>query len=793
MLRVSLRLIAGAWCVLPGALVAQAVAAQAPPAAPVDAAAQVPAGPSSQVPARPPAQAAGQVPAAAVADARASAPVASPTHAPAQSSTVARASALLQAPAASPADGPEGHLEAIEVVSRRLNEARTGIETQVGASVYTIDAAAIAAMPGGDNGLLNQAIMQAPEVAQDSFGQFHVRGEHNGLQYRLNGIILPEGISGFGQSLDPRLISSMQLITGALPAEYGLRTAGIIDLSTKSGALDPGGTVSLYGGSHGTMAPSINYGGTSGSIQYFVSGDAMVNDLGIESPDGRSTPLHDRTKQYHGFGYLEKVIDADNRLSLIMATSNGQFQIPNRAGEQPQEGYTVAGQTSFDSAALNETQREQTSFAIVGWQHSRGPLDLQASFTARNSTLQFTPDPIGDLLFEGIAQSARKNNLAFDAQLDVAWQINESHTLRTGGFAQSDRSTSDTRSLVVPLKPSPATPLNREVQAGPPITIAASGAHSERIASLYVQDEWKWTAALTLNYGLRLDDYVAYSSGNQLSPRVNLVWKPLPRTTVHAGYARYFSPPPFELVGTANVTPFNNTSAAFDQTLASTPQAERANYTDIGVLQKVSQQFTLGFDSYFKRSAQLIDEGQFGAPIILTPFNYGTGRQYGAELTANYSTAALAAYLNLGWQSAQGSDITSSQFNFAIPDLAYIANHYISLDHEQKVTASGGLSYGWGDTRVSADFLLGSGLRADLQLADGSNIPNGRRLPYYAQTNAGISHVFHLGGWAPVTGRFDVVNLFDRVYEIRNGTGIGVGAPQYGPRRGFFVGFSRPL
>ncbi|HXW65657.1 MAG TPA: Plug domain-containing protein, partial [Burkholderiaceae bacterium] len=128
-------------------------------------------------------------------------------------------------------------LEPIEVVSRRLNEARTGIETQTGASVYTIDAAAIAAMPGGDNVLLNQVVLQAPEVAQDSFGQFHVRGEHNGLQYRLNGIILPEGISVFGQTLDPRLLSSMQLITGALPAEYGLRTAGIIDLTTKSGAL----------------------------------------------------------------------------------------------------------------------------------------------------------------------------------------------------------------------------------------------------------------------------------------------------------------------------------------------------------------------------------------------------------------------------------------------------------------------------------------------------------------------------------------------------------------------------
>jgi outer membrane receptor for ferrienterochelin and colicins len=206
-------------------------------------------------------------------------------------------------------------LDTIVVMAEHLNDARNAIQTQTGASTYVIDEAAIAAAPGGDNSLLNQVVMQAPDVAQDSFGQFHVRGEHNGLQYRLNGIILPEGISVFGQSLDPRLISSLTLITGALPAEYGLRTAGIIDLKTKSGVIDPGGSLSLYGGSHGTVQPSFNYGGSSGGLNYFVSGDFLRNDLGIESPDGSSQPLHDHTTQYHGFAYLEDILDEANRLS----------------------------------------------------------------------------------------------------------------------------------------------------------------------------------------------------------------------------------------------------------------------------------------------------------------------------------------------------------------------------------------------------------------------------------------------------------------------------------------------
>ena len=183
-----------------------------------------------------------------------------------------------------PGPSPRKSTESVTVTAEKLAAARNGIQTQTGASTYTITAKDIQAQPGGDNAQLNSVILQMPGVAQDSFGQLHVRGEHNGLQYRLNGIILPEGISVFGQTLDPRLAESVRLITGALPAEYGNRTAGIIDIQTKSGVFDNGGVVSMYGGSHSTLSPSVAYGGSSGHFNYFVSGDYTTNTLGIESP-----------------------------------------------------------------------------------------------------------------------------------------------------------------------------------------------------------------------------------------------------------------------------------------------------------------------------------------------------------------------------------------------------------------------------------------------------------------------------------------------------------------------------
>jgi outer membrane receptor protein involved in Fe transport len=699
------------------------------------------------------------------------------------------AASLANHPAAAQvADQASSSIPTVVITAQHLNEERSRIDTDTGASTYKFDSKAIEAQPGGSNVQLNQVMLQIPDAAQDSFGQLHIRGDHNGLQYRLNGVILPDGISVFGQTLPPRMISSLKLITGSLPAEYGLRSAGIIDLTTKSGALQPGGEVSVYGGSHGSIEPSINYGGTTGANTYFITGDFIRNDLGIESPDGSSTPLHDHTKQFHGFGYLEHIFDDNNRVTFIFGSSDDRFQIPNRRGVSAADigpGLTVNGVSDFLSNDLDENQRELTHFATLSWQHSEGNLSLQTSLIGRYSSLSFAPDPnFGDLLFNGISQQAYKKDVAFGLQSDAAYRLTDTHTIRAGIYTQVDRLTSNTTSDVLPTDEFGQT-------SDIPLGIVDDTRNSQTIESVYVQDEWLLLPVLTVNYGLRFDHYHAFSSGSQVSPRVNFVWQATDTTTVHAGYSRFFSPPPFELVGNSSILKFLNTTAAPEITSGNVVQAERSNYYDVGVQQKLSNELTVGVDSYYKQATDLIDEGQFGAPIILTPFNYADGQVYGVEFTANYSVGHFQSYANVAIQRAIGKDIVTGQFNFAADDLAYIADHYIHLDHEQQVTASAGASYEIMGTRFSGDLLLGSGLRKDLVLPDGQGIPNGDRLPYYEQVNLGMSHDFDRQGVKGLTARFDVINALDKEYEIRDGTGIGVGAPQFGPRRGYFVGVSQ--
>ena len=201
----------------------------------------------------------------------------------------------------------------------------------------------------------------------------------------------------------------------------------------------------------------------------------------------------------------------------------------------------------------------------------------------------------------------------------------------------------------------------------------------------------------------------------------------------------------------------------------------------------------VGLDAYYKIKRNLLDEGQFGPSLVLSPFNYAKGYAWGVELSASYTHRALDLYANVARGEEKGRDIISSQYFFAPDELAYIANHSIFTDHSQRWTASGGGSItipdGIGTLVPTADFLYGDGLRADDPI---NNVPNGGKLPSYITADVGIAQ--NLEGPGVLKGlsiRLDVTNLFDRSYLIRDGSGVGVGAPQFGARRGVFAGIRK--
>lgn len=680
-----------------------------------------------------------------------------------------------------------GTLSTVQVTAEHLKQARIELSPQVGTTVYRVDRAVIDALGKGDATSFDDVLLTLPGVAKDSkaSGALHVRDDHGNVQYRINGVQLPEGISGFGQSLDTRYVESIDFLTGALPAQYGLRTAAIVDIQTKEGLGKPGGSLGFTFGSHQTLEENASVYGAKGNLSYYLSGSLVSNTQGIENSLPSFNARNDRTRQGRSFGNLSYFVDDDTRIGLLFGTYDGRFQIPTNPGQTP--GFSLTGfsdtGTGFNALAsddVRERQTEATRFLALSFQKSLGALDFQVSAFHQYSNLHYFPDPVGDLIYNGVASNTLRSNLANGLQFDGSYKSSDAHTLRFGALytRQNTRSINSVRAFPIDATGAQA--------AGDPVLIDDNSRKQGQLGSLYVQDEWKIDPRLTFNYGLRFDSVNAFTREHQWSPRFNLAYKLSDATALHAGYARYFTPPPQELASQQSINLYTSTTNQPEIANSDPVKAERTHYLDLGASTKIDTHLTLSADAYYKRVTNLLDEGQFGQALILSPFNYAKGFARGLELSARYSDERWAGYVNFAYQQAKGRNIVSSQSLFGADELRYIADHYVYLDHDQTYTVSGGASYRFGSNTVSGDLIFGSGLRST---PDGG-APNSAALKNYTVVNAAYAHTWKQSASRDIEARVALLNLFDKSYLLRDGTGVGVGAPQFGTRRSLYLGLA---
>ena len=641
--------------------------------------------------------------------------------------------------------------------------------TPGGAAQYGISASDVAALPLGANAALTDVLTQLPSVSIDQNQQIHIRDtEGPQFQYQLNGVLVPLDIDTnppFLSMMGPQFIRRLDLTVGVLPSRYSYATGGVVDIATKDGCQEPGGSISLFTGMLGMLQPSGEYGGCAGKFSYYVSGLYSQSDTAFSSATPGPTPVHDWTNRGQGFGFFTYDLDQTTRLSVILSGSASNNELPNVPGLAPQ--FTLAGATPPQSRNINSHLDFRDTLAIVALNgHPSPDFSWQLAYAAHDISERFTPDVVGELAYQGVASDALHHDTDNTLQGDATW-VSGQHTISAGFYAGLYHVTADDTSRVFPVDPTTGAIGEK------PLTVVNNDAADNGLFGVYVNDLWQATPRFRINLGLRWDRLSGFTNGQQLDPTLNLSWNATPRSTLHVGYVRYMQVPSFLGISPTAQAAFANTTAAGPPGIA-TPLIEDDNEWDAGVVRRVGSRLTLSADSYFELTHHYLDTGQFGVVPIFAPFNYGNGYMWGAELAAKYQGSNVSTYANLTIGRNEQKGVVTGQFNFDPTELAYIDTHSIALDHQPLVGGAAGATYSFGDWQLSADVFYSSGFRAGFADLE--------QLPRVFQANISLERRIRVPGVGVVLNRVTIENALDRVNLIRPADGIGIFQAAYGPR-----------
>ncbi len=652
-----------------------------------------------------------------------------------------------------------------------------------GANQYTMTAKDITNLAQGEATPLNQVMLQMPGVALDQNQEIHIRGEHMGIQYQINGILLPLDINNdptFTQLLNAYFVKNVSLIDGVLPAQYGYRTAGVIDIQTKDGCDDPHNSLTIAGGQRDTVSPSFQLGGCSGKFSYYLTGLYLQSNLGFSSAVPAPDPIHDAVTQGQGFAYLTYALNPTTRLSLISGMTLSFNQFPNQPNQLPQFQFDHINPALYPSSAIKSGLNQQDYYGVVALNGELGSqADYQLAYSAHYNALTFYPDPIGDLIYQGISSNVFTSDLANTVEGDLSYRLGAQHSLRGGFYLGAYGVESDQTSQVFPI-----------VAGKPaifPITVAANLNKINLAYGVYLQDTWQIAEKFSVNVGTRWDRVTGFTIDSQFSPTINFIYKPRADTVLHAGFARNFQLPNFQNVSSGISKLLQGTTGALGTTPTgnTSPYAETDYLWDAGFTHQFTSHLAYAQDNYFRLDRHYLDEGQFGFVPIDAPFNYVRGYGGGTEHSLTYSLHDLALRANFFVAREEDIGVASGQYNFPPDELAYIDRHYFVLDHTPLVGGSGGAAYRWKDYQFTLDGLMSSGLRG--------GFANETQLPHVWQFNLSAARDFFVPRLGKFTDRVTLLNIFDRTNLIRPASGIGVFQAAYGPRITVYDTLTVPL
>jgi outer membrane receptor for ferrienterochelin and colicins len=662
------------------------------------------------------------------------------------------------------------------------------IQYKASSETYQLSRKDIEALPRGNNNDVYDVLLTIPSVIYGGLKQTHIRQDHANQQFRIDGIPIPDTVSGsFADIVPPRAWERADIILGGMEAQYGNKTAIIVDITSKSGTKPGFGSVQVFGGSNETVNPSIEYGGAIGDkIRFYLLSSYVTTNRGIEPPTLGKTNDHNQSEKNNTYLRGDYQHDNRNNVSWIFLNSVAKYQIPTIPNLEANSDVLalLPGFTPNASQSVDQFQKENNQYSQLVWRH-----DVNANhffglgLYFRRGVADFQTDPLNALAYAddvNTAQTASQQRVAYSggARFDYTWVPDSHHLVKTG--FQFDYTRANNTAQIFAFDTSSGAPV------GPVITREASNQTIQTRQEFWVQDQWSLNDHWTFNLGVRGDAIQGFYNEGQVSPRVGVTYKHNQSNVFHAYYGRLFTPPNVEQVA---VTQLNtqNTTAAPDNPTGFRPRAERSHYFEVGSYHALHRKATLELTAYYKLAHYLSDAGQFGSTPLLNFFAFEQGWQRGidgalkVQFTDNFTGRG-----NVAWGQCKGYGLQSGQYLLDQGEINDITSPGgVFCDHSQLITSSAVLSYRlWERTALTGQMLYGSGLRTSEPGAK----TNSSHEDSYTVYNASITHTIPLPwhGQKMLLG-FDVINLFDQQYFINRGEGsIGLGIAHAGMPRSYF-------
>lgn len=648
-------------------------------------------------------------------------------------------------------------------------------------SVQTLGKEALKALPKGEDRPITEVVTTQPGFVQDAFGNVYARGSHSNIQYQIDGIPIPDSVGNlFAQSLPVRLIESLEVITGGMPAEFGNRLAAVVNINTRRGGNTIDGLAQLRYGSFQTLESSayLSYG--QGPVSFFVGGSFMQSQRMLDPPS--ITPiLHDDGHSARLFARIDYAPTTRDRIELFANYAKNRFEVPidpTVVPLDPQRPDLIRPRDSFGNESpayvphdTDGTETEHELFLSLSWVHSfdkRSQIQIAPYYKLSLGALSSDPaHALGALADPGtIVSDVNRRADHVGAVAHYSLQAGR-HLIKAGAQLNQLQGATDYTQYV-----------RSDADPSGGIADSVSGVDQTRalLVGAYLQDRFE-TGRFGLHYGVRFDlQRVMLSDGSASNQ-----WGVSPRLGASFAFVKdligrvfvgvlFQPPPPLDLGNAARVLGVIPATESVPYDI----QAETALYGELGLSARLWKKLKLSATGWGKYSYNQFDNIALGATNLIGSYNFERGRSVGVELSAELVFREyLSAFANATWLIAQGQGIASAKFLFDAEQLADTS--WQTLDHAQSWTANAGVTVSHSGASVTALAAYGSGLRTGPH--------NDQSVPQHLRVDLTLQYSFDQLPLRPRVA-IDIINLFDAHYAYRIGNAF-VGSSYAAPRSVF--------